>query len=91
MKTVTLKELKEGWRDLHEFKYNGDSYRRSTDIRDTLNKLFSAKIKAAFVDDTRVQSEDTRLDWSGCTIIIVNAKEQTVFLTNSEWADFTRL
>lgn len=72
------------------FKYSGEEYYKNTKVRDYLNKLLSADLKSVYMVEKKY---DTKfgLDWSGETIIVVNAKNEVVMLTNSEWASFDKL
>ncbi|WEM33539.1 hypothetical protein EJP02_478 [Escherichia phage EJP2] len=96
MKALTAVEIKEQYKDLFEFKHNGEEFKRSSTVRDFLNKLFCTKFKAAYITmpERTSSAEDIKkfgLGWDAQSIILVNADEELVYLTNSEWASFMYL
>lgn len=96
MKKLEVNEIKEQYRDLIEFSYSGDDFKRTSTVRDYLNKVFCSKIKAVFISQPeRTDDKDSMnkfgLSWDCQSIILVNEKEQVVFLTNSEWATISFL
>lgn len=96
MKTLSRKEIKEQYQDLIEFKHSFTEYKRNSNVRDYLNKIFCSKIKAAFIDmEDRVESKENMnkygFGWDGHSIILINEKEEVIILSNSEWATFSVL
>lgn len=69
------------------FKYSGEEYYKNTKVRDYINKLLSADLKSVYMVSKKYDTK-SGLDWSGETIILVNAKNEVVMMTNSEWASF---
>lgn len=79
--------LQKDHKDIVTFKHCGEEYFKNTKIRDFLNKLLSADIKSVYTTGKKYDTTHG-LDWSGECIILVNAKNEVVYLTNSEWAAF---
>lgn len=96
MKKLSVQEIKEQYRDLVEFSHGGEDYKRNSNVRNYLNKVFCSKIKVAFIsNDDRTETKDHMnkfgLGWDCQSIIIVNEKEELFYLSNSEWATFSVL
>lgn len=85
-------KLEGDYTQVHKFKFDGHEYISNTKLRKYLNNLFSADLKAVY---TRKQMDNVdtkfRLDWSGETVIMVNAKGHVIRMENSEWAFFDEL
>lgn len=94
MKSLSKKEviqlLSNHPEDIVEFAYAGDAFQRNTNVRNYLNKLLSADIKAVFTENKKYDTTHS-LDWSGEVIIIVNAKNEVITMSNSEWAFIGKL
>lgn len=82
---VLIAELEKDHKDIITFKYSGEEYYKNTKVRDFLNKLLSANIQSVYTVSKKYELKHG-LDWSGECIILVNAKNEVVYLTNSEWA-----
>ena len=85
-KEEVIKMLSTGYQDVVEFEYDCATYYRNTKIRDYLNKLLSADLKAVFTESKKYNTSSGNLDWSGEKIIMVNAKSEVCSMQNSEWA-----
>jgi len=82
-----ISTLSKDHQDIITFKHGGEEFFKNTKIRDFLNKLLSADIKSVYTVSKKYDTTHG-LDWSGESIILVNAKDEVVYLTNSEWAAF---
>lgn len=91
MKCYDEINLSENYADINEFVYNSTEFKKSTTLRDFLNKTFSASLVAVYTSGSTKPNTSTNLDWSGDTIIVVNAAGTVVKLSNSEWAFISKL
>lgn len=82
--------LSENYQDIIEFIHNGDEFKKNTALRKFFNNLFSANLVAVYSTNKNPNTEHG-LDWSGDSIITVNDKGVIGYMTNSEWASFSKL
>ena len=90
MEALSDLNLKENYNDIIEFIHNGDEFKKSTELRTFFNKLFSAKLVAVYCSNKKPSTE-LGLDWSGDSIITVSETGMIGYMTNSEWASFSKL
>lgn len=89
-KKEVLELLSTSHQDVVEFSYAGDKFYRNAKVRDYLNKLLSADIKSVFTESKKYDTTHS-LDWSGEVLILVNAKNEVITMSNSEWANIGKL
>ncbi|QCW18595.1 hypothetical protein SEPL_477 [Salmonella phage SE_PL] len=82
--------LEKDYNDIVNFKYCGDEYKKNTKIRDFLNNIFTANIKAVYTVNSKTNI-DNGWDWSGEIVIIVNGKGKVIIMSNSEWSSIRLL
>lgn len=82
--------LEKDYKDIVNFKYFGEEFKKNTKIRDFLNNIFTANIKAVYTVDSKTDVNNG-WDWSGETVIIVNGKSKVIIMTNSEWSKISLL
>lgn len=87
---MDLLKLPETWRDVAEFKYNYSTFKRDTEVRDLLNRIFDASLVAVYTNKKHNISKGS-LDWSGDQIITISKSGKVAWLTNSEWAYFMHM
>lgn len=85
-----IERLQKDHKDIITFKYWGDEYQKNTKLRDFLNKLLSADLKSVYTTGKKYDTTHG-LDWSGEIIIMVNAKDEVLYMSNSEWAAIGKL
>lgn len=87
----TINDLSTDYNDVWNFAYEHDTYVKSTDLRQKLNKMFNAKIVAAYGSGI-ININKESIDWSGTNIILViDESFKIVRLTNSEWSLFSEI
>ena len=85
-----IERLQKNHKDIVTFKYCGDEFQKNTKLRDFLNKLLSADIKSVYTTGKKYDTTHG-LDWSGEIIILVNAKDEVISMSNSEWASIGKM
>lgn len=70
---------------------HGEVYEKNVKIRDMLNSMFTANLRAAYTVRSSVKADKGGIDWSGTQIYLINQKGDVTLLTNSEWAFFNKL
>lgn len=88
---VILDLEQDHFRDITEFKYDGDNYVLNSKMRTFFNTMFSAQLHAVYTMSGVKYDTKNGLDWSSEKIILVNGNSKVVHLTNSEWASFNYL